>query len=80
MEKITTEAKAKLRKIKRVDRGLEMTLDSVMSGTYVIQFCRDVQLYGLYEALLYAETSQPENNMTAEGLDKLVDYCLASYA
>ena len=48
--------KRSLRKIKRVSRRIEMTAESGpngLSGEKKLQFCHDVELYGLYEALLY---------------------------
>lgn len=47
--------KTKLRKIKKVSRKLEMTLDAELTGLRALQFVRDTEMYGLYEALLYLE-------------------------
>ena len=44
-----------LKKIKTIDRNLEMTLDLHVNEFHMSQFLRDVQVYGLYEALLYAK-------------------------
>jgi hypothetical protein len=45
----------KLRAIKTTSRSLEMKADQYLISAEVIQFCRDVQLYNLYEAILMTD-------------------------
>jgi hypothetical protein len=42
----------KLRHIRSVDCKIEMTADAHLSGSFMVQFTYDVQMYGLYEAVL----------------------------
>lgn len=56
-------------KIRRVKRELEMTVDMWIDGMEMIQFCNDVELYGLYEAVLLLPKANRERVMH----DVLVD-------
>jgi hypothetical protein len=63
--------KRTLRKVKTVDRALEMTLDANLSGPAVMQFCRDVQLYNMHEALMYLEGYVPSETAWHEILHQV---------
>lgn len=65
-----------LRKVKTVDRSLEMDVDMVLSGRDMIRFCDDVERHGLYEACLMLPNTK---NIRNRIMDKvLVEYRLKS--
>lgn len=50
-------------KVRRVKRELEMLMDMFVDGMEMIQFCGDVELYGLYEAVLMLPKAHKEKIM-----------------
>lgn len=60
-------SRAKLKSIKHVERDIEMILDQHVSDVKVkIQFVRDTQIYGLFEAVLYLRS-----HLTQEAVDQV---------
>ena len=57
------------KKIKAVDRNLEMVLERHLSGTALMQAVYDCRVFGVYEIPLLAEA---EGYLSAEGTEALM--------
>lgn len=67
----TRKHRLELKKIKVVSRKMEMIADRFLVGGAMIQFCRDVSLYGLWEALMYADSEELNAEMVEEFVNRI---------
>lgn len=67
----TRKHRSELKKIKTVSRKMEMIADQYLAGPVMIQFCRDVNLYGLWEALMYADNDKLNAEMVEEIVNRI---------
>lgn len=67
------------RKVKEVSRLVEMTVENLLPLAYMIQFCDDVELYGLFQAVSMIAEDIEGRNARNEVMDHLlVDFRLAA--
>jgi len=64
--------KSRLKQIKKESRELEMIVDEHIEGFDRMQFSRDVEVYGVYEAVLYLSS-----RLTEDGVNRLKGEILA---
>ena len=83
LDKLTPEQKSSLRRIKKgpiYDLARNMMCGGITStgiSEVYIQFDRDVRIYGLYEALLFAEQYEHQGEYAPGTVQRTIDACLS---
>ena len=67
----TRKHRTELKKVKVVSRKMEMIADQYLQGPEMIQFCQDVNLYGLWEALMFADNDKLNAEMVEEIVNRI---------